>query len=164
MLKWTLGTHKRSSNVATWGETGRHPICAEDIKQVHTYKRRLEDNVDSSSFVYHALKEQIKLKLSWFTTLSELETKFYNHNNSSSAPVPTIPSLSIKHGVRRHFVEKWLEAVNDQPKLRFYKLLQSTFAYEPYLDLANAYWRKSTSRLRYSSHTLNIESRDWSLH
>ena len=158
MLKWTLGTHKRSSNVATWGETGRYPICAEVIKQVLTYKRRIEDNIDSSSFVYHALKEQIKLKLSWFTTLSELETKFYNQN-PLSAPVPTRPSpISIKHGVRRHFVEKWLEAVNDQPKLRFYKLLKSTFDYEPYLDLPNASWRKATSRLRCSSHTLNIET------
>ena len=73
--------------------------------------------------------------------------------------VPTRPSpISIKHGVRRLFVKKWLEAVNDQPKLRFYKLLKSAFAYEPYLDLPNASWRKATSRLRGSSHTLNIET------
>ena len=73
--------------------------------------------------------------------------------------MPTRPSpVSIKHEVRRHFVEKWLGAINDQPKLRFYKLLKSTFAYEPYLDLANASWRKSISRLRCSSHTLNIET------
>ena len=134
--------------MATWGETGRHPICAEDIKQVHTYKRRLEDNVDSSSFVYHALKEQTIFKLSWFTTLSDRETKFSNQN-SLSAPVLTRRSpVTIKHGVRRHFVDKWLEAVNKQLKLRLYKLLKSTFAYEPYLDLANATWRKSSSRLR----------------
>ena len=45
-----------------------------------------------------------------------------------------------------------------QPKLRFYKLLKSAFAYEPYLDLPNASCRKATSRLRGSSHTLNIET------
>ena len=149
MLKLTLGTHKR--------QPGARRVDTPSAQRSLS-KCRLEDNIDSSSFIYHALKEQIKLKLSWFSTLSELETEFYNHN-SSSAPVPTRPSpVSIKHEVRRHFVEKWLGAINDQPKLRFYKLLKSTFAYEPYLDLANASWRKSISRLRCSSHTLNIEA------
>ena len=158
MLKWTLGTHKRSSNVATWGETGRYPICVGALKQTIKYKQRLEDNDDDRSLIYHALKEQIKLKLSWYMTLSDLQTKF----GMSTQPTLTTPArpspATVKRGVQQHFVGKWSEGVKDQPKLRFYKLVKSTFTFEPYLDGNNSTWRKSTARLRSSSHTLNIET------
>lgn len=161
MLKWTLGTHKRSSNVATWGETGRHPICIGVIEQVLKYKRRLEDNNDTSTLIYHTLKEQIQLKLTWYTTLSELETRFSSQcrssTSTSSTPSRPPPSL-VRHGLQQHFTEKWFEGLNDQPKLRYYKQVKSSFTFEPYLDLVNSTWRQALARLRSSSHNLNIET------
>ena len=123
MLKWTLGTHKRSSNVVTWGETGRYPICSQVVKQVLKYKQRLEESRDEGSPVYYAFKDQVNLNLSWHKSLSEqeLETKFSGSPTATHRPFPS----SVKRGLQVFFVEKWTEAINDQPKLRFYRLLNS---------------------------------------
>lgn len=159
MLKWTLGIHKRSSNVATWGETGRHPVCLEVLEQVLKYKRRLEDNDDTNILIYHALKEQKQLSLSWYTTLTELETRFSPVDfASTSNSLSKAPPSAVKHKLKQYFTEKWFESLNGQPKLRFYNLVKSSFTFESYLDMNNSKGRQALTRLRTSSHNLNIET------
>jgi len=66
-------------------------------------------------------------------------------------------AVNIRERVRKHFIEIWFEALNDQHKLTFYKILKNTFGFEDYLDIKNRSWRKSITRLRSSSHKLQIE-------
>ena len=87
-LKWTLGTHKRTNNCAVWRNTGRYPLVITSIKQPIKYFERLQDLNDSGKLVEHAFKEQQKLNLPWYITVSKI-IKFWhcsvdNHASTGS--------------------------------------------------------------------------------
>ena len=62
------------------------------------------------------------------------------------------------------FQKNWLAEINDNnrnPKLRTYSLFKMTFGLEPYLTIMkDAHYRNAITRLRSSSHNLEIE-RGW---
>ena len=66
-----------------------------------------------------------------------------------------------KELVRRKFIESWKCELNDldkKPILRMYKLIKTDFSMEPYLNLIKeAKYRRSLTKLRLSSHNLEIE-------
>ena len=155
-LKWILGVNKKCSNVACWGDTGRFPICLEITNQVLNYKIRLEDIADEHSLVYNAYQEQKDSELSWYSSLTKLERRFLP--TSSSTDPKTSRGQAVKLNLQRELVEKWFEGLNGQPKLRFYRELKNTFGFECYLDMKTSEWRRAITRLRSSSHTLNIET------
>ena len=70
-LKWSLGVHRKSSNVGVWGETGRYPLIYTSIRLTLNYYKRLL-NISKTSFVSAALKEQKSLKLQWFKNVAPL--------------------------------------------------------------------------------------------
>ena len=47
-IKWTLGVHKKASNLGVWGETGRHPIGVQMLKQTISYYNRVSLGPSSS--------------------------------------------------------------------------------------------------------------------
>ena len=63
--------------------------------------------------------------------------------------------------LRRKFIESWKCELNDldkNPILRMYKLIKTNFSMEPYLNLIKeAKYRRSLTKLRLSSHNLEIE-------
>ena len=70
-LKWALGTHKKSSNIGTLGESGRYPLIYQSIKLSLNYYQRIAQ-LNDDSFVKAALKEQRSLKLPWYKNLELL--------------------------------------------------------------------------------------------
>ena len=66
-----LGLHKKASNVAVWGDTGRYPLIYECIKLTLNYFKRVDDLKDDS-LVYAALLEQKSLNLNWYKNIENL--------------------------------------------------------------------------------------------
>ena len=70
-LKWALGTHRKSSNIGTLGESGRYPLIYQSIKLTLSYYQRVE-NLSKDSLVYAALQEQKSLMLPWYKNIESL--------------------------------------------------------------------------------------------
>ena len=70
-LKWALGTHRKASNVGVWGETGRFPLIYQSIRLCLNYLKRVE-NLEPTSLVSAALKEQKALNLPWYAKIKPL--------------------------------------------------------------------------------------------
>ena len=71
-LKWTLGVHKKASNVGCWGDTGRVPIGQTIISQLLSYFEHLKSR---RNMISHAFIEQENMGLQWFSFISRLVTR-----------------------------------------------------------------------------------------
>ena len=64
----------------------------------------------------------------------------------------------VKSAVKEKFVSDWYDNMHCKPGLRLYKLFKHDFKCEPYLqNVKNTNIRKMFTRLRTSSHSLEIE-------
>ena len=70
-MKWALGVHHKTSNIGTWGESGRFPLIYQSIKLTLNYYNRLL-KMESGSLVHAALQEQKKLNLQWYKNIESL--------------------------------------------------------------------------------------------
>ena len=59
-LKWTLGVHKKASNILCWGDTSRCSLLPSISKQIVYYFQRLEgmSSVNCAYLVRHALEDK----------------------------------------------------------------------------------------------------------
>ena len=61
--------------------------------------------------------------------------------------------------MRDQFLQDWNETINNMPKLELYKKFKTVIEYEQYLDVVHIdSLRKQISRIRLSSHSLEIEA------
>ena len=109
-LKWALGVHRKASNIGVWGESGRLPLIYESIRLSVNYMKRIE-NLERTSLVSAALREQKKLNLPWYARLRavlELDKTFstdhvtaYHELHPKSKLLPPkrigIPRASLSH-------------------------------------------------------------------
>ena len=70
-LKWALGVHRKASNIGVWGESGRLPLVYESIRLSINYMKRIE-NLENTSLVSAALREQKKLNLPWYARMKAI--------------------------------------------------------------------------------------------
>ncbi|NRB81925.1 MAG: reverse transcriptase family protein [Saccharospirillaceae bacterium] len=70
-LKWALGSHKKASNIGTFGESGRYPLIYQSIKLTLSYYQRLTE-LNQDKFVFAALQEQKSMKLPWYKNIESL--------------------------------------------------------------------------------------------
>ena len=70
-LKWSLGVHRKSSNVGVWGETGRFPLIYQSIRLTLNYFKRIS-MLNPDSLVSAALREQKSMKLPWYRNIKPL--------------------------------------------------------------------------------------------
>jgi len=146
ILKWTLGVHRRTSNLAVWGDSGRYPLAIEALKLSVDYFYRLEA-LPPDSLTHLAFLDQRSLNLTWFQSMKMI-TSAYNADSASDTTRCKIDLL---------FRKMWLLGINSSPKLSFYSSLKSTFIRETYLDTSNKKAREALARLRSSAHHLEIE-------
>ena len=158
-LKWTLGIHKKASNISCWGDTGRCPLVQKISKQAVDFFERLcnmsYNNIDS--LARHAFDEQRHLNLPWFVNMSSLirhcqTSPTGNPSNQMSA------SLSVKEALQDKFQRTWMNAASNSSKLGIYKTVKSEISFSSYLNIRNRSVRRSLAQLRSSSHRLNIET------
>ena len=141
-MKWVLGVHKKTTNSACYGETGRAPISIAVLDQsLHYFARVMSRYGNEESLLGLAAKEQKDLNLDWYAFWSPL------HND----PAPARNTLD------RAMVSHWESIRQKQSKMRFLNSVKSEYKYEDYLDMRRKD-RREISKLRLSSHDLRVET------
>ena len=145
-IKWVLGVHKKSTNTACYGETGRAPISITVLNQcLHYFARVMSRCGEDDSLLGLAAKEQKILQLDWYT--------FWNKLHSDTDPV--------RQTMEHQMVTHWESHRQNQSKMRFYNSIKSSYGFEDYLDIKRAD-RKEVSKIRVSAHDLRIETSRYS--
>ena len=155
-LKWTLGVHKKTSNAAIWGDSGRHPLAVQISKQVFSFFNRLStmDTENSNTIVRHAFCEQRSLNLTWYQRLTSLQELA-----SERARFPISYPNQLKRELKADFEECWNRERNSNKKLTFYNSVKTNFSTEVYCNIKLGYHEsKRLSQFRSSSHQYNIET------
>lgn len=143
-LKWTLGVHRKTSNLAVWGDSGRYPLAIEALQLAIDYFYRL-DSLPTDSLTHLAFLDQRSLNLSWYQTMSIITSSYNNESDSSRCKMEQL------------FRNMWHQGISNSSKLSFYSSLKTSFCREAYLNLSNKKAREGISRLRASAHHLEIE-------
>ena len=156
-LKWTLQVHRKCSNLACYGDSGRFPLVIQLSKQVISYFNRLHalDQTRSDSLVRHAFAEQRANKFTWYQNTIKIMELSGHHQQSRNI----CPAL-IKTKLQDHFNHLWETERQMSSKLSYYNQVKRTphVHYEAFLDLTCAEDRRCLMRLRSSSHRLNCET------
>ena len=161
-LKWTLMVHRKCSNLACYGDTGRYPLALELSKQVISYYNRLLnlDHAGVQALVRHAYVEQRENNLPWFKNMSALLAKGGHTHTGQSLPNP----VQIRATLRSYFDNIWNEQRSQSSKLDYYNSAKRTskIEFEPFLKLKDHAIRRCVMKLRSSSHRLNCETARYS--
>ena len=149
-LKWTLGVHKKASNIFCWGDSGRCPLLQKVAKQTVDYYERLDGMSLSNcnQLARHAFEEQRHLALPWFKNMSELIELCASRNSicqQSGQPYAVRSGEMVKLQLENIFKQLWAKVLNESSKLRFYSQVKEVF--EAYLRIPNRDVRKSVAIL-----------------
>ena len=155
VIKWTLGVHKRSSNIGCYGDTGRYPIGVKCLPQILRYFENLErqtlgtrdHNVSEVPLVTLAFLDQRDLELRWYSTLNNIRNRH-----------ASVQTQSVKKSGCSEFIQFWKKEKSTQNKLSFFNCIKPEFGYEEYLSTLPRNIRSHVTRLRISAHTLKIET------
>ena len=153
-LKYILGVGKSAPNLAIMGDTGETPLLFKGYRLMLNYWHRLH-KLPNENLAKKALTENVKMRTNWIRTIEKLFNLFQvaYDENTNKFRATTKKMIDLK------FSQKWENNFRtDHPRLEFYKRLKDTFGYEAYLDLRNYESRRSISKLRFSTHTLEIET------
>lgn len=140
-LKWSLGVHRKTTNTAVYGDTGRAPLAIATHQQCTKYYiRALSKSLDETndSLLALAVREQRQLQLEWYT--------FWH----ASYQLGGRDILEAQH------VSHWQKLRLQQSKLGFYNQVKDEYSYAEYLNVPRGY-RSSVAKLRLSAHDLLIE-------
>ena len=153
-LKHILGLNKSSPNLAVMGETGEIPLLVKGYRLMVNFWHRIRGLPDNS-LVKKALVENTKMRSNWIIMIEKLLNIFeiqFTENNK-------LFKTKSKKNYDLKYIEYWENnLINfDAPRLHFYRYVKKSFGYEGYLDIGNFQWRKSISKLKCSSHILQIE-------
>ena len=159
-IKWTLGTHKKTSTIGSWGDSGRPPILLSVINQTLDYFKRARD-ADPSSLLYHTYQDQKNLQLDWHRGITNMINNFGNHNHQAD---PDFSNQDVLTNMLETFIETWKIALSQSKKLVLYQSLKDNFGAEPYLHYVRHQHRSSLTKLRLSSHPLAIETGRYAPH
>ncbi len=153
ILKWVLGVHKKTSNNACYGDTGRTPWAISTLRQCTDYFHRASSAVTGNvnTMLHHTFSAQKHLNLSWYNTWSVLI------DHCSKAKPSMSPASAVNEHIKDIFTTQWRAELLSQTKMCFYSSTKQTFGEEPYLKLPNRAHRAQIAKLRSSSHDLKIE-------
>ena len=59
------------------------------------------------------------------------------------------------------YKQEWYSSIQESSSNRLFKHLKNNFAFEDYLNMPNKYLRVSITKIRLSSHLLNVERGRW---
>ena len=170
-LKSSLGIKPQSSNLITYGETGRFPLLARQQDFVLKYWDRLR-HFDTSKPLYKIYKELRILHnmgyKNWYSKVvgifDDFDSVSINSEDAFLLNGQTVDSIYLHTKNLRYqdFINNFFECINDtekRPLLRTYKTFKTIARCEPYL-LAPLHYkqRQAISRIRASSHHLAIET------
>ena len=171
VLKQLLGVHKKTSNIAMLLETGRHPMIVSAQVQAIKYffifsyikqgkllnryyeveKRCSENNDRFTAYIIDTLNK-IGLGNIWRDQL--IHKKDLSKN--------TIVLTTIKKRLTDISSQSIVTSLKENTgKLTFLKQIKDSHNCEPYLKIENFEHRRAITKIRTSSHKLEIETGRW---
>ena len=157
-----LGVKKNTSNAAVRGELGLFPLFINAICQSVKYIAHII-TAEDTSLLYNTFCELYSVDYGWLHELKELLRKL-NFNWDATTP---LDFDRVKQHLQKEYTKFWTDTINQpqakrgigENKLRSYRLFKKSFTFENYLiDIRNPCYRQHLTKLRLSSHSLNIES------
>lgn len=159
-VRCTLGVKSTTSNIIVAGECGRLPPSVRCVISSLCYFNRVS-HMDNESLVKKVFLELYNLSEQGFGTNVDRVFTIAKHYKLNMELDPQKFRRECKVKVRAQYIDQWKAKMNqlDQnPILRTYRFIKCSFRTEPYLILVkNKSFRHAISKLRSSSHTLQIE-------
>ena len=160
--KFILGVHSKCTNFAVLSELGRFPLHFDILKQMLVYMNRLE-NLGNRFPLLKAAYAQSKTNFSkkipsWYGSLAKtMEIIQFNENVLQKKPSPF--KKTVKAILKRKYLSDWINKreMYCNGKLDVYTKLKNNFGLEKYLLLLPFEQRRKLSKLRTSSHKLQVE-------
>ena len=144
-IKWALGVHKKATNTACYGDSGRAPTFISAINRGLSYFDRVMSKEADGSILGLAGEEQRSLNLNWYSFWENIRNNF------------------TRNDLERFMINHWDHLRRNQSKLSYYNSVKSTYGYEEYLNLRRVN-RCEISKLRLSAHDLRVETSRYSNH
>ena len=144
------------------GELGRYPMYVKSKERSLLYWVKIMKHVDNPMhmcYVDQLQRIHVPRNNTWAFSLKSLldNLGFSNIWSAFNSDVNYIPIF--KQRLCDQYVQEWNTSITNQPKLDSYRLFKTEFKYEKYLDaVSNVSMRKEFSKLRLSSHCLEIET------
>lgn len=162
-LKFALGVHKKATNDAVYGETGRYPLHIDILYQSVKYLKRLA-GPQCPKLLQRAFNESCNLcengKTSWVSSIYFAMKHFgiedlHSQERNLANEVKSKAILEFK----QHWSEKISNCANtNSGKLRTYGKFKCIFKFENYLNsISDVTVRECFTKFRISAHKLQIE-------
>lgn len=158
-LKRLLHVKPSSSNMSVYGELGRFPMFIYRYIRIIKFWTKVlySDNILVQT-LYNSLVESHN-KTNWAYKVKHLLDQFgfsYVWDSPSTVDMKTF-HLIFGERVKDVFIQKWYTAISSSTKYNTYSAYKQNFTFEKYMDLLPSKYRISLSKLRLSSHKLQIE-------
>ena len=166
-LKKIIGVSQSTPTLAVLGETGRFPLHLRQEDSVIKLWGRIQQlpNSNTLSKIYRDL---LRLCEQGYDTWSGRVKSIFAKYNVDDKMANKLTSADIDRFVQnfheiwyKRYQQDWLDAINDNKKsskLRTYRLDKTDYRIEPHkLYIRNKKHQRALTRLRVSSHKLNIE-------
>ena len=159
--KQVLGVRKQTNTCAVHLETGTVPILFRAIKSAVKNWERIREG-RCNILLAAAFQEARAENLPWISSMkSTFETNGLLHlfySTESEIEESKTPNNILFMRLKDQYQQSALEEMRNSSKLRFYSKLKTASGMEKYLtDIKNVKHRVAMTRLRLSSHRLNIE-------
>ena len=171
VLKQLLGVHKKTSNIAMLIETGRHPLAMSVQLQSIKYFLRLP-TIKLGRLMrnyYETEKQHVKNNDKFITfiitTLNNIGmSNIWREQLIQGRDLSTDTKLvtSIKTRLRDISSQTIISTLTANPgKLTLLAQIKNTHKFESYLNINNFEHRRAISKIRTSSHKLQVETGRW---
>lgn len=162
LSKFVLGVHRKSSNFAVLSELGRFPYYIDIVKASLKFWHRLE-NSDHNSLLSDALecsKSLAHTSNSWYNTIQQYSGILGMPLNAFIHMTPAAFNKKLSKLLKNKYLHEWYSTKESLAigKLDTYTRIKNSFGFEKYLSSLHFTHRKDLTRLRISSHRLNIET------
>lgn len=158
--KFVLGVKRSTTNMGVYGELGRYPLYIERYVRIIKFwcKLILCDNIIVNK-LYNSLTNAKTSRNNWTCRVKALLDSYgfsgvwrdpYSVNLGSF-------HIQFKARVLDVFKQQWYVAISTCRTLCTYRYLKPTCDFEQYLDVLPFKFRTAISRLRLSSHKLQVE-------
>ena len=166
--KKLLGVKQSTQNDFIYGETGRTTLAVNRYVKVLKYWIKIchSNNQKYIKVVYEMLLDDINViprKQNWASLVKHLLSSLgfmYAWSAQSIGDTDVFLSL-VRQRLTDQFIQNWRSRLEESSRATLYRYFDS-FEFKPYLDSVNVEkFRIGISRLRTSSHRLEIEAGRW---
>ena len=166
--KTILGVKKSTQNDFIYGELGRKSMLCNRQLVIYKYWFKILESKDSKYVkkVYNMLlkdSDDYPNKKNWVTLLRDTlgNLGFHEVWLAQGVGQKSVFIALLKQRIHDNFIQTWEGRLNNSSRALFYNAFRS-FELQPYLKTCNLMkFRQSLTRLRVSSHRLEVESGRW---